>query len=182
MKTKYAGSDYGLGLSNVDRVSGMRYGVISAHSLCQDHLWEGALEDVYAVVCPHCINDLDNDCDVGDRLCPHCDKEIDDGEEYGVEPCASLINVEGYEGSYSRDTDDIYLVKSPYYTRAQFCSPCVPGAGNLDCPCSDGPPTYCFGHEWFDGEEAPYPVYDLATGKLVVTPDEVPDYPRNYAE
>lgn len=30
--------------------------------------------------------------------------------------------------------NDAFIIKSPYYTYAQFCSPCVPGAGNLDNP------------------------------------------------
>ena len=57
--------------------------------------------------------------------------------------------------------NDWVVLESPFITRAQFCSPCVPGAGNLDSPCESGPITLCFGHDWFDhGVGAPYPVVD----------------------
>jgi len=60
---------------------------------------------------------------------------------------------------------DILVTKSPFYTYAPFCSPCVPGAGNLDSTVpigieapydrdeqirtmsTMGVKTYCFAHE-----------------------------------
>lgn len=52
-----------------------------------------------------------------------------------------------------------------YGTFAQFCSPCVPGAG--DSPLADGVKTYCLGHGWFEDGKAPYAVYSVATGELI---------------
>jgi hypothetical protein len=57
--TTKAGIDYGLGLSNIDRTTGIRYGVISPHSVNPDALddvwqngrdltWEAALEEAQA--------------------------------------------------------------------------------------------------------------------------------------
>jgi|LakMenEpi03Aug12_release.lakeMendotaPanAssembly.Ray.scaffolds.fasta_scaffold00471_60 hypothetical protein len=94
---------------------------------------------------------------------------------------------------------DVFVGKSPYFTYAQFCSPCVPGAGNLDnsyepqgkskeqietvkhvAPLALGeaikswaeqdgyPQVFCLGHDFFDNEEAPYPVFSVATGKRVL--------------
>ena len=54
------------------------------------------------------------------------------------------------------------ILKSDYYTHAQFCSPCVPGAGNLDSPCDSGEKAYCLGHDWFEDGIAPYPVYRVS--------------------
>jgi hypothetical protein len=51
----------------------------------------------------------------------------------------------------------IYVTRSPYYTFAAFCSPCCPGAGDLDSPrltAESGVKTYCLGPEWFDDEHA----------------------------
>jgi hypothetical protein len=62
---------------------------------------------------------------------------------------------------------DFFISKSPYYTLAQFCSPCVPGAGNLDNFCPDGVKTFCLGHEWFEDDKAPYPVYSITTNQII---------------
>lgn len=57
------------------------------------------------------------------------------------------------------------------WTFAQFCSPCVPGAGSLDNPVEDGAKTYCLDHDWFDGGVAPYPVFRVADDKQMVGAD-----------
>jgi hypothetical protein len=66
---------------------------------------------------------------------------------------------DGYELTGCLDSD-IMVLKSPYYTLAPFCSPCVPGAGDLNSARSDGVKTYCLGHDWFEEGVAPYLVYD----------------------
>jgi hypothetical protein len=65
------------------------------------------------------------------------------------------------------------VVKSPFYTYAQFCSPCVPGAGNLDNPMAEGVKTYCLGHDWFEGGVAPYPVWRVDDHAFVTMNDGV---------
>jgi hypothetical protein len=84
---------------------------------------------------------------------------------------------------------DIMIIKSPYYTYAQFCSPCAPGAGYLMnwfkmengyspetlgieqfekmAQAAGFPKVYCFGHDWFGNGIAPYPVFNVETGELV---------------
>ena len=42
------------------------------------------------------------------------------------------------------------------------------GAGNLDNAMSEGVKTYALGHDWFDSQCAPYPVYSVETGLLVM--------------
>ena len=78
-----------------------------------------------------------------------------------------LVHSNEYIAEQGNDDHDIFIIKSPYYTLCQFCSPCAPGAGYLMNHTPDGIKAYCFGHDWFDGERAPYPVYSVKTGKLV---------------
>lgn len=75
------------------------------------------------------------------------------------------------------DDPDVFVVRSPYFTFAQFCYPYftpAPDAYHLDHPTDDptddGERTYCYGHDWFAGGGAPYPVYSVATGELVPPP------------
>jgi hypothetical protein len=63
---------------------------------------------------------------------------------------------------------DILILKSPFYTFAPFCSPCVPGAGCLDTPDLEGVKTYCFGHGWFEEQIAPYPVFRVSDDRRVI--------------
>jgi hypothetical protein len=157
--TEYRGIDYGLGRSNIGE-NGIRYGVIPLHDVAQS--W----------------------CDSSEAIYPEPEKEYDeDGEEIEpadddmdcVEPIGFRYSADGYEATQSADDSDIFILKSPFFTVAQFCSPCAPGACHLRNPIEvtdDAAPAdpnrcYCFGHDWFDEEEAPYPVYEVATGKRV---------------
>ena len=63
---------------------------------------------------------------------------------------------------------ELMVIKSPYYTLVQYCSPCAPGAGNLNTPIECGIKAYCLGIEWFDEyNPCPYPIYSVATGNLI---------------
>ena len=77
---------------------------------------------------------------------------------------------EGYQLTDCLNSD-IFVIRAPYYTRAQFCSPCVPGAGNIDNYCEDGPKTYCLGHDWFDDGKAPYKVWRVSDDTEVMPED-----------
>jgi hypothetical protein len=37
----------------------------------------------------------------------------------------------------------VWVLDSPYYANCKGCSPCVPGAGDLDNPCENGLECYC---------------------------------------
>lgn len=139
MKTNYSGIDYGSGLANIDHKTGIRYGVIHQGEVIQS--WADSSTPVY----PDC--DCEDFCEC-EMLC----FEYDD---------------DGYKASQSGDDCDIFIVESPYYTTCQFCSPCAPGAGYIMNTVKDGVKAYCFGHEWFENGKAPYPVYDVKTGKKV---------------
>ena len=90
---------------------------------------------------------------------------------YGDEALGFSLDDEEYEASQSGDDCDIFILKSPYYTRCQFCSPCAPGAGYLMNECEDGPKAYCFGHDWFDEGKAPYKVFRADNNEEVPPPD-----------
>lgn len=174
MKTQtYPGLDYSGGRSNVDSFTGIHYGVISCNSVNPDAL-DSIMQDGEDVAYTESLAEYLNTArDEWTAANP------DDADEFD-EDSASQDFSDGYEGNGLRDyayeqdgyrltgclDNDLFVILSPYYTFAQFCSPCVPGAGNLDNFCADGPKTYCLGHDWFDGGKAPYPVYSVKTGEL----------------
>jgi hypothetical protein len=94
---------------------------------------------------------------------------------------SSLAGIVYEEGDlHILGSGDTYLMvtKSPYYTYSQYCSPCYPGAGNLDTECdpeSGAPRTYCLDHDWFENNKAPYRVWrERDAVELVSEIQEVP--------
>ena len=195
--TSYRGIDYSgpTGTCNRDPETGIRYGILSANSLeLNEWFWE-SVESVYSPHCGHCGGDLDEgwdeeasqtealaEMDLTEEqaedldcfVCPHCHQPIPDGEQYGDEPDGNVINEDGIEG-FVDSSNDVWITKSPYFTYAQFCSPCAPGAVHLGNPLDETSDEYgellsnrgyCLGHDWFQ-DKAPYPVYSVETGQLV---------------
>jgi len=165
--TNYKGIDYGMGQSNIDLETGIRYGIIPSHSIGQ--AWYDEAEVNYPIACPHCGSDMDEIPDE-ETKCNDCQETISEDDFMELEPASWFVNGEGYLAEQSRDDSDIFICKSPFYTFAQFCSPCAPGACHLDNPLTSPDPynkCYCFGHDWFEDGKAPYPIYSIETGKLV---------------
>lgn len=172
----YAGIDYGLGQANIDTDTGIRYGVISQNSVLQ--AWADSSEAEYGEpTCGKCGNPAISACDTpetseweelgpGDYACLECKRVFWSDEAFSDEPLGYSYEGDGYKLTDCLDSD-IFVLKSTYYTFAQFCSPCVPGAGNLDTPCENGPKTYCLGHDWFEDGQAPYPVYSIETNERI---------------
>lgn len=183
------GTDYGMGLTNIDKNTGIRYGVIHHGEVLQ--AWADSSEADYGKpTCPKCGNEvievseleitighsLESDyenyeyaaheCD--DYVCHDCKYVFGSESAYGDEPIAFTYEQDGYACSQSGGDTDIFIVKSPYYTLCQFCSPCAPGAGYVMNTVEDGVKAYCFGHDWFEDGKAPYPVYRVADDSLVV--------------
>jgi len=197
------GIDYGNGTSNVDSETGIRYGVIPAHDVLQ--IWADEAEADYGEpTCPKCGNearevgtddallfdDAPEDWEVSGRdyACEHCRYAFGADEAYGDDPLGFTLADNDYRASQYGDDSDIFITKSAYYTHAQFCSPCAPGACHLRHPVDEnGPKAYCFSPEWFgwytddsspytgtfDGSvtSCPYPVYRVSDGKCVFRPD-----------
>ena len=174
----YRGIDYGLGKTNIDRESGIRYGVIPVRELF-DWIYE-ELEPQYGdPTCPSCgaecitpITELSDDISFEvdpsmDYACESCEECFTSDESFPESPWNHTIEKDGYIVESDHDCIDLFVIKSPYFTRAQFCSPCAPGACYLTNPVIDGDMAYCFGHDWFEGGKAPYPVYSVETGEEV---------------
>lgn len=139
------GIDYGMGQSNIDPETQIRYGVISVNSVLQ--AWCDTSEPNYP--CDDCETPEDerDDCE-----CDATSWYIDDGE-YQAETC--------FDGM------EIMIVKAPYFMKGNYCSPCAPGAVSIDAGDGDDNKAYCLGHDWFEEGKAPYTVYSVATGKVV---------------
>lgn len=148
---EYKGIDYGRGKTNVDKETGIRYGVINQNEVLQ--AWADSSEPYY--LCKGCVESSDEDE-------PREDAECD-----GCVPLSWYIDDKEYQADCG-ESGDIFIYKSPYYTLAQLCSPCAPGACYLMSPCTAGEKAYCFGHDWFDDEQTPYPVYRVSDNKQVL--------------
>jgi hypothetical protein len=161
------GIDYGRGKTNIDLETGIRYGVISQNDVLQ------AWADCSEIIC-----DQYSFYDVNEEL-------------RDVDPSCYAYEEDGYR-AHGDDAGDIFIMKSPYYTRGNYCSPCAPGVVDLS---STGPDAddigYCFGLDWFDETIYPCPykdwIYSVATnkrlkdyiqfeGRIIVIPNE--DYKK----
>jgi hypothetical protein len=174
----YKGIDYSLGQSNVDRKTSIHYGVISERSVIPE-LFEDVEYDYGDPTCRKCGNKAIESSAIADEAwnegkdyaCVGCKRVFWSDDAFSDEAIAWNYEQDGYTLTSCLDSD-IFVLKSPYYTFTQYCSPCVPGAGNLDTYVEDGVKTYCLGHDFFDTGKAPYPVYDVASGKLIVEEEQ----------
>ena len=175
-KSNYAGLDYsGPGATcNRDPSLGIRYGVISQHSVQQDAMsgiwdnsqdlsWEHAKDDMLDRIMASLASETQDErlANVAhdikylyrDPVCRSVAMEI---EELGGDSAPSRQEVwdvisDRFGDTYECDDrdwcweedgyvlenclqSDMFVSKSPYFTYAQFCSPCIPGGCNLDSP------------------------------------------------
>lgn len=168
--TDYRGIDYGLGKANVDTATGIRYGVISQRSITHEALddiffgphskdlaYENWLEEIKSGV-RSALSDFMSARHVN-NLAEHVLEWDGLGDAYNGDEGHPRYD----DGDYVIETcldSDLVVLKSPFYTYAQFCSPCVPGAGNLDNPIEEPHASdirvFCLGAGWFEGDKAPY--------------------------
>lgn len=164
--------DYGNGRVNIDQETGIRYGVISMNSLACEATSDFE-PDYGEATCPKCGNAATNYAEIdGERCegwehcggchdygCTDCEITFDACDAFSEQADGFSYDCDGYHAVNCLD-NDVMLLKSPYYTKATFCSPCVPGAGSLESE-GDDCHAYCFGHEWFENGKAPYRVYSV---------------------
>ena len=171
------GIDYSYGRSNVDEEFNIHYGIIPEYAVTQAWSDAEAIYGDFEIECPECDVVIETVDGVGPDECPECgadvSAEFQGGYEYS-EPIGFRYDQEGYEASQNAGDRDIIILKAPFYTYAQFCSPCAPGAGYvlnwLKEPVETNK-TFCFGHDWFDEGAAPYPVFSIITNERVYPPD-----------
>lgn len=179
MKTaNYPGIDYSAGHPvNRNIETGFRYGIITQNAVNPD-----ALDDIYThgtdedyATWEEAIHDAIRSA-LRDYLSDHA---IDRVIKYGLDNIGDDYQSSGDCTRYSYESDgyklhtdssgDLWVMESPYFTYAQFCSPCAPGACYLTSPLespSEANKCYCLGHDWFE-DETPYPVYSVETGLRV---------------
>lgn len=68
--------------------------------------------------------------------------------------------------------NDIFVLKSKYYTLCRECSPCAPNAGYLTDQSGGYMKSYCLPQSWFEDDKAPYDIYLVETGELVYKAEE----------
>lgn len=164
MGTNYKGIDYSLGQSNINHETGIHYGVIPFKEVAL--VWFGESEACYFYSCPECGYEFGNDYPEKET-CPECGIEFDDYTFDCLEPASFYFEDKEYSAEQGAEDVDIFILRSPYFTYSQYCSPCAPGAGYLMNPLNEldeNNKTYCFGHDWFEDGKAPYPVYSVKTG------------------
>ena len=182
------GIDYGMGQTNIDKATGMRYGVIPMNDL-SSFAWDDILVNgddldfaAYKQECKTSIataigNALEElGLDRGNDAEELADGIVDDLEWDGYEntgDCARYAYDDGEVSIETASDGDVWVLKSLYYTYAPFCSPCAPGAGYLrDAGTDDSnPKVYCLPKDWFDDEQGcPYPYWTVDGDELVFQP------------
>jgi hypothetical protein len=168
------GIDYGLGQTNIDHKTGIRYGVIGSHALMPEAL-DDFEPDYGDPSCPGCgvaAVEYDDDKhseyrDVGssdDYACEDCQIRFSSDNAFPEEPLANILDDGEYKAEMGED-GDVFVTQSPYFTLCGYCSPCAPGAGYLTNKAEDCK-AYCLGHDWFEGQ-APYTVYRVEDDSIV---------------
>jgi hypothetical protein len=157
-----SGIDYGNGTTNIDKDTGIRYGVIHSNRLAS-HAWDkitssgedldytetiesltfeisSSLKSILSDYdsnfdCKEAAESIVSDLDLNLESTGDCTRYFYEGEDETFNVCADC---------------DIFVTKSKYYTLCSYCSPCAPGAGSLG---SEGSvKAYCLGPDWFDSD------------------------------
>lgn len=178
------GIDYGMGKQNIDNETGIRFGFIPMNDLAswawddieshgtdldfEDHKdqLKKDLSSAINNVLDEYGHDRNND---SDELAGEIVENLEwDNYQGSQGDCTRyLYEHDGYKVQVCGD-GDAFVLKSPYYTNAPFCSPCAPGAGYLRDGSAEGDcKAYCMGHDWFEDQVAPYPVFRVDNDQLV---------------
>lgn len=210
MTTTYPGINYAgpSQTTNMDAETGIRYGIIS-----QNELGEFATEAIYRNgrdlgfeqaqqniknSLRSALSDYFSDTKWSDKKTSDLDDAVENAfeaiEQDFNDSCSQDVSGPMYleQDGYAVKTDDhndLWVLKSPYFTYAQFCSPCAPGACHLgnpldvehgpfkatsellakECPANR---CYCLGHDWFDNGKAPYRFWSVETGEEIMPPSK----------
>ena len=133
-------------LANIDRETGIRYGVVALNSLADwafdEFFYQGTnltSEAAYASFRE------DNPEATEEDEQEFWDCYESDEEEYELKTDDGLELLLSYLGGGAL----VWVCKSPHTTYARECSPCVPNAGDLDSLDSTGVRCYTLPEEWF---------------------------------
>lgn len=146
--------------ANIDHKTGIRYGAIGINSVspeCLDMGGSGWTDESYEACKREAQFEPDYD---EDEFNDHY--ESDGDTEYSF-----------HDAEYDMVTilmNDLLVTRSPYYTWARLCSPCVPNAGDLNSQADEdtGYKAYCLGLDFFDDySPCPYKVYSVETDEEI---------------
>jgi len=181
-------------MSNYDEKTGIHYGVISPNSISQetlsdlidkstDTIYEESKKE-FTDSLRNILNDsLSNTVDIDEIISLAEDKFNEnyqnDYHGYEYEDSEYFLHI-------CDDNFGIFVIKSPYYTYTHQCSPCAPGAGDLNSPITPAEyekgdhnvfmygnvKAYCLPKDFFDPEYAkiPYRYYRVDNDKEEIEP------------
>jgi len=142
-----AGIDYGRGLTNIDQQTGIRYGVVSLNSLAGwviDEFFDNGTDETMRQI----------EADYREENGLSVDEEIPEEwyDDLEIEEAVYTLETDGMSLglNYLGGAALVWVYKSPVTAKCSFCSPCCPGAGDLDNKRDDGVETYSLPDEWFD--------------------------------
>lgn len=141
------GIDYGRGITNIDKETGIRYGIIHQNLLNGDAMG-GFVQPECEPTCPICEFVLDND---GHEHCPNCGFVCDDWYQHSDIYDGPLVYTDKDYELQLDSSGDVWVFKSPWTVLAGYASPCAPGAVDLTSKSEDAL-GYALGPDWFDGE------------------------------
>ena len=183
-------------MANYDEKTGIHYGVISPNSIRQEtlsDLCDKSIDTIYEESKKTLLSDLESFCDDHylDFKNINEDSFIDEfNQNYDNDNHGYEYEDKDYFLQISDDNFGIFVIKSPYYTFTKQCSPCAPGAGDLDNPIlldtieqkipnfynvfsqDNHVKAYCLPKEFFDSEysKIPYRYYRVDNDKEEITP------------
>lgn len=175
-------------LPNYDEKTGIRYGVISPHAISQyalDDIYTSGTDPYYETAKKDLLESFESWCDDNNldfkRINTDSIEDSFNDNYTGPEDGTMDYSDSEYDLHVSGDNFGIFVMRSPYYTYCRNCSPCAPGAGDLNSPVDNpdlknkdmiryidlfGAPhkiaekTLCLGPEWFNKESPiPYRVF-----------------------
>ena len=173
-------------MANYDEKTGISYGVISPHAIDQDvlnDLYNDGTDPHYENAKEALMDDIRSLCDNHGLDFEQIDTDtfIDEMNKH-YESCGDGqcdYSDKDYTLHISGDNFGIFVIKSPYYTYCRKCSPCAPGAGDLNNPLDieeievldNYDRAYCLGPEYFGESEydkLPYRVFRVDSDEEVL--------------
>lgn len=150
--------DYGMGKTNIDTETGIRYGFIYMNNVSNfaiDDIIQNGDDLSYEEWKLELAKSIEQALLSAIRDYGHYDGSLeqvalDIAEETDYEPGDTTTYEYKDDDIHLETTSDngIFILKSKYYTLCELCSPCAPGAGYIENEGSHK--AYCLPPSWFD--------------------------------
>lgn len=172
-------------MPNYDPETGIRFGVISPHSISPyalDDIYTNGTDPQYESAKQgfrQKVFDVLNEYLSTDECDNLTDQAIEIFNERFESDGSGIMDYSDSEYTLhvSGDNFGIFVMKSPYYTYCRGCSPCAPGAGDLDHPMTsyigaistNFDKALCLGPDWFNKDNPiPYRVFRVDNDQEVI--------------